>query len=101
MNKYYKLLAKILKQGEEQKNKKGDIKYLINEVLSMTPANVKRILKEHPIAKKKLSFFGAEGCEDPHFEALYFVKRVTNFGLREYIETEAEVNKFLEEEQGE
>lgn len=55
MNKYYKLLAKILKQGEEQKNKKGDIKYLINEVLSMTPANVKRILKEHPIAKKKLS----------------------------------------------
>lgn len=55
MNKYYKLLAKILKQGEEQKNKKGDIKYLINEVLSMTPVNVKRILKEHPIAKKKLS----------------------------------------------
>ncbi len=55
MNKYYKLLAKILKQGKEQKNKKGDIKYLINEVLSMTPANVKRILKEHPIAKKKLS----------------------------------------------
>ena len=55
MNKYYKLLAKILKQGEEQKNKKGDIKYLINEVLSMTPANVKRILEEHPIAKKKLS----------------------------------------------
>lgn len=55
MNKYYKLLDKILKQGEEQKNKKGDIKYLLNEVLSMTPANVNRILKEHPIAKKKLS----------------------------------------------
>jgi len=55
MNKYYKLLGKILKQGEEQKNKKGDIKYLLNEVLSMTPANIKRILEEHPIAKKKLS----------------------------------------------
>lgn len=55
MNKYYKLLDKILKQGEEQKNKKGDIKYLLNEVLSMTPDNVNRILKEHPIAKKKLS----------------------------------------------
>jgi len=55
MNKYYKLLDKILKQGKEQKNRKGDIKYLLNEVLSMTPANVKRILKEHPIAKNKLS----------------------------------------------
>ena len=55
MNKYYKLLGKILKQGEKQKNKKGDIKYLLNEVLSMTPANIKRILEEHPIAKKKLS----------------------------------------------
>ena len=55
MKKYYKLLGKILKQGEEQKNKKGDIKYLLNEVLSMTPANIKRILEEHPIAKKKLS----------------------------------------------
>jgi|TARA_R110000824_G_C15116992_1_gene667687 thymidylate synthase len=55
MNKYYKLLAKILKQGEEQKNKKGDIKYLLNEVLSMNLDDVLKIITEHPIAKKKLS----------------------------------------------
>ena len=55
MNKYYKLLNKILEEGKEQKNKKGDIKYLINEVLSMGPEDISRIANEHPIAKKKLS----------------------------------------------
>jgi thymidylate synthase len=55
MNKYYKLLSKILNQGEEQKNKKGNIKYLLNEVLSMDSTEVDRILSEHLIAKKKLS----------------------------------------------
>jgi len=55
MNKYYKLLSKILTNGQEQKNKKGDIKYLLNEVLSMNLEDVLRIITEHPIAKKKLS----------------------------------------------
>ena len=55
MNKYYNLLKDILKTGKEQKNKKGNIKYLINKVLSMDKADVLRILEEHPIAKKKLS----------------------------------------------
>mgnify|MGYP003631958852 FL=1 len=55
MNKYYKLLSRILKDGKLQTNKKGDIKYIINEVLNMNTDDIIRILKEHPIAKKKLS----------------------------------------------
>jgi thymidylate synthase len=55
MNKYYKLLSKILSEGQKQKNKKGDIKYLLNEVLSMNTDDIIRIITEHPIAKKKLS----------------------------------------------
>lgn len=55
MNKYYKLLSKILKKGQKQKNKKGDIKYLLNEVLSMNTKQILKIITEHPIAKKKLS----------------------------------------------
>ena len=54
-NKYYELLNKILLSGQEQKNKKGDIKYLLNEVLSMNLVDVLKIITEHPIAKKELS----------------------------------------------
>lgn len=54
-NKYYQLLSNILKEGKMQKNKKGDIKYLINQMLSMNTEEVLRIITEHPIAKKKLS----------------------------------------------
>ena len=55
MNKYYNLLKDILETGKEQENKKGNIKYLINKVLNMNADDIARILKEHPIAKKKLS----------------------------------------------
>tara|TARA_R110000803_G_scaffold64303_3_gene125264 strand:+ start:7008 stop:7643 length:636 start_codon:yes stop_codon:yes gene_type:complete len=55
MNKYYNLLKDILETGKEQKNKKGNIKYIINKVLSMRKVDVLKILEEHPIAKKKLS----------------------------------------------
>ena len=55
MNKYYKLLNKILVKGEKQKNKKGNIKYLLNQVLSLETNDILKIIKEHPIAKKKLS----------------------------------------------
>lgn len=54
-NKYYKLLNKILIKGKTQTNKKGDIIYLLNEVLSMDLEDVLKIITEHPIAKKKLS----------------------------------------------
>tara|TARA_R110000824_G_scaffold209870_1_gene395740 strand:+ start:402 stop:1037 length:636 start_codon:yes stop_codon:yes gene_type:complete len=55
MNKYYQLLDKILKNGKLQTNKKGNIKYLINEVLSMDTKDIIKIIDQHPIAKKKLS----------------------------------------------
>jgi len=55
MNKYYQILQKILNNGRTQSNKKGSIKYLINEVISMNIDDLKLIFKEHPIAKKKLS----------------------------------------------
>ena len=55
MNKYYRLLEKIISNGKKQTNKKGDITYLINESLKLNENDILRILKEHPIAKKKLS----------------------------------------------
>ena len=55
MNKYYKLLEKIISNGKKQTNKKGNITYLINESLKLNENDILRILKEHPIAKKKLS----------------------------------------------
>ena len=39
MNKYYRLLGKIMKKGKAQTNKKGNIRYLLNEQLSLTPAD--------------------------------------------------------------
>jgi len=55
MNKYYRLLKKIISNGKKQTNKKGDITYLINESLKLNENDILRVLKEHPIAKKKLS----------------------------------------------
>ena len=54
MNKYYDMLDKILKKGKIQNNKKGNIKYLLNEQLSMTPADLLDIFEGHSIARKKL-----------------------------------------------
>ncbi len=39
MNKYYRILDKILATGKTQTNKKGNIQYLLNEQLSLTPAD--------------------------------------------------------------
>ena len=36
MNKYYRILDKILATGKTQTNKKGNIQYLLNEQLSLT-----------------------------------------------------------------
>ncbi len=54
MNKYYAMLDKIMTQGREQVNKKGTIKYLTNEVLSLSPADLLDIFETHGIARKKL-----------------------------------------------
>ena len=54
MNKYYDMLDKILSIGKMQHNKKGDIKYLLNEQMSLTPADLLDIFESHSIARKKL-----------------------------------------------
>ena len=54
MNKYYQILDKILEQGKPQTNKKGNIRYLLNEQLSLTPADLLDIFESHSIARKKL-----------------------------------------------
>ena len=54
MNKYYQILGKVLEQGKRQTNKKGNIHYLLNERLSLTPADLLDIFESHDIARKKL-----------------------------------------------
>lgn len=54
MNKYYQTLGKILERGKVQTNKKGNIRYLLNEQLSLSPADLLDIFESHGIARKKL-----------------------------------------------
>lgn len=54
MNKYHHILAKVLSEGKVQKNRKGRIRYLLNEQLSMAPADLLDIFEGHGIARKKL-----------------------------------------------
>lgn len=53
-NKYHKILQRILDTGRRQSNRKGNIVYLINEQLSLTPADLLDIFEGHGIARKKL-----------------------------------------------
>lgn len=53
-NKYQQILARILDSGKRQSNRKGNIVYLINEQLSLTPADLLDIFEGHGIARKKL-----------------------------------------------
>ena len=54
MGKYYQILNKILEQGKIQTNKKGNIRYLLNEQLSLSPVDLLDIFESHGIARKKL-----------------------------------------------
>lgn len=54
MNIYYKMLDRIMSDGRMQTNKKGSIKYLTNQVLELTPADLLDIFETHGIARKKL-----------------------------------------------
>ena len=54
MNKYYQTLDKILREGKEQENRKGRIRYLLNERLTLTPGDLLDIFESHNIARKKL-----------------------------------------------
>ena len=53
-NKYHEILARILDRGKTQTNRKGSIRYLLNEQLSLTPADLLDIFESHGIARKKL-----------------------------------------------
>lgn len=54
MNKYYQTLDRILRNGKEQANRKGRIRYLLNECLALTPGDLLDIFESHGIARKKL-----------------------------------------------
>lgn len=54
MNKYYSMLEKVLKSDKTQQNKKGSIRYLLNEQITLTPADLLDIFESHGIARKKL-----------------------------------------------
>lgn len=54
MNKYHVILDKILSKGKEQKNKKGNIKYLLNQKLELKPIDLLTLFESHGVAKKKL-----------------------------------------------
>lgn len=53
-NKYHQILRRILDSGKRQSNRKGNIVYLINEQLSLTPADLLDIFEGHGLARKKL-----------------------------------------------
>lgn len=54
MNKYHLILNKILAEGKIQENKKGPIRYLLNEQLTFTPSDLLDIFEGYNIARKKL-----------------------------------------------
>lgn len=54
MNKYYQILQKVLANGKTQKGNKGNIRYLLNERLTLSPADLLDIFESHGIARKKL-----------------------------------------------
>lgn len=48
------MLAKVLESNKTQQNKKGGIRYLLNEQITLTPADLLDIFESHSIARKKL-----------------------------------------------
>ena len=47
-NKYYEILGRILATGKTQTNKKGGIRYLLNQQLSLSPADLLDIFEGIP-----------------------------------------------------
>lgn len=54
MNKYHEILKRIIASGKTQYNRKGCIRYLLNEQLSLSPVDLLDIFESHSIARKKL-----------------------------------------------
>lgn len=53
-NKYHQILKSILDSGKRQSNRKGNIIYMLNERLSLTPADLLEIFEGHGLVRKKL-----------------------------------------------
>lgn len=74
LNKYFLILDKILHSSKVQTNKKGKIRYLLNEQISLTPGDLLDIFESHNIARKKLKnelrlFMGGERNIERYREA--------------------------------
>lgn len=54
MNKYHEILKRIIVSGKTQHNRKGCIRYLLNEQLLLSPVDLLDIFESHGIARKKL-----------------------------------------------
>jgi thymidylate synthase len=54
MNKHHEILKKIIEKGKIQRNKKGSIRYLLNQVISLKPIDLLELFEEHGLARKKL-----------------------------------------------
>ncbi len=54
MNKYHQILSKILSKRKIQKNKKGKIKYLLNQQMKLKPLDLLEIFEGHQMARNKL-----------------------------------------------
>lgn len=73
-NKYHQILRRILDTGKHQSNRKGDITYLLNEQLSLTPTDLLDIFEGHKLARKKLQselrlFMNGERSVEKYHEA--------------------------------
>lgn len=54
VDKYKLLLKKILTKGKKESAKKGNINYLLNQVLELKPFDLLDLFEGHSLAKKKL-----------------------------------------------
>ncbi len=52
MNKYYQILQRILVSGKTQDNKKGTIRYLLNEQLTLNPGDLLDIFESHALPER-------------------------------------------------
>lgn len=48
------MLRKIIEEGSRQSNRKGDILYLLNQAMELTPADLLEIFEGHSLARRKL-----------------------------------------------
>ena len=63
MNKYYRMLDSILQNGRDQQSRKGSSRYLLNQVMALTPADLHNIFESYGIARRKLRSNGFAALE--------------------------------------